>query len=91
MSVDLTPEEERRTAVLHAASIFAHACRAVEEHTPAVSPTSLTRHMNDLVTELWDNGFSQGEIREAFDDALRDMSRYAVEARNGTGIRGTSF
>lgn len=89
MSAGLTPKEERSTAVLHAANVFALACRAAEEHTPAVSPTSLTRHMHDLMTELWDNGFSQDEIREAFEDALRDMSRYAVEARNGTGIRGT--
>jgi hypothetical protein len=91
MGLDLTPEEERRKAVFYAANVFALACRTFEEHTPAASPKSLVQHMNDLMTELWGNGFSQDEIREAFEDALGDMSRYAVEARNGTGIRGTSL
>ena len=54
-------------------------------------PTTLTQHVNDLMTELWDNGFSQTEIREAFEDAVRDMPRYAAEERYGTGIRGTKL
>lgn len=91
MSVDLTPEEERLTAVVFAAWKFALASRTVEEHTPSTSPTSLTQHINSLMTELWDNGFSQTEIREAFHDAVQDMPRYAVDERNGTGIRGTKL
>ena len=30
-----------------------------------------------LMTELWDRGFSQTEIREAFEAALVDLPRYA--------------
>jgi hypothetical protein len=85
----LTPDEERRAAAVNAAGAFALACRAAEEHTPLALPTTLTQHVNDLMTELWDNGFSQTEIRDAFEDAVRDLPRYAGEERNGTGIRGT--
>lgn len=34
--------------------------------------------LNYLMTELWDRGFSQTEIREAFDDAVDDLPRYAA-------------
>jgi hypothetical protein len=40
--------------------------------------------MNDLMTELWDNGFSQSETRSAFEKAFADMPRYAAgEERRG--------
>jgi broad-specificity NMP kinase len=40
--------------------------------------------MNYLMTELWDRGFSQTEIREAFEAAALDLPRYAagVERRS---------
>jgi hypothetical protein len=45
---------------------------------------ALQRIINDLMTELWDNGFSQSEIRTAFEKALLDMPRYAAgEERRG--------
>lgn len=31
-----------------------------------------------LMTELWDQGLSQTEIREAFNSAVADMPRYAA-------------
>lgn len=34
--------------------------------------------INNLMTELWDNFFSQTEIREAFEAAVEDMPRYAA-------------
>jgi hypothetical protein len=30
------------------------------------------------MTELWDNGFSQSQIRTAFQAAIRDMPRYTA-------------
>jgi hypothetical protein len=30
------------------------------------------------MTELWDHGFSQSEIRKSFLDALNDMNRYSA-------------
>jgi hypothetical protein len=32
----------------------------------------------DLMTELWDQGFSQTQIREAFLEAIAAMPRYAA-------------
>ena len=41
--------------------------------------------INSLMTELWDNGFTQTEIRTAFEEAIRDMPRYAAgEERRGS-------
>jgi len=51
-------------------------------------PRSLARmnsSVNTLMTELWDRGFSQGEIRTAFTEALADMPRYTGgKERNGS-------
>lgn len=38
----------------------------------------LLQAINHLMTELWDKGFSQSEIREAFNAAVADMPRYAA-------------
>ena len=38
----------------------------------------LPQAINYLMTELWDRGFGQSQIREAFDDAVADMPRYAA-------------
>lgn len=38
----------------------------------------LLQAINYLMTELWDKGFSQSEIREAFNAAVADMPRYAA-------------
>lgn len=38
----------------------------------------LPQAINCLMTELWDKGFSQTEIREAFTAAITDMARYAT-------------
>lgn len=38
----------------------------------------LPQAMNYLITELWDRGFSQTQIRQAFEDAVADMPRYAA-------------
>ena len=34
--------------------------------------------INYLMTELWDKGFSQSQIREAYEAAVADMPRYAA-------------
>ena len=91
MPADLTPDETRLLAVQDAASKFAKACRSVEEHTSRDAATSLDGLINDLMTELWDNGFSTEEIRAAFEAAAKDVGRYAGPShRNGAGIRGTT-
>jgi hypothetical protein len=45
---------------------------------------ALDHIMNELMTELWDHGFSQTEIRAAYEKAVADMPRYAAgEERRG--------
>jgi hypothetical protein len=44
----------------------------------SVSPATLDMVVNALMTEFWDQGFSQTEIRHAFMSAVSDMDRYAA-------------
>ena len=69
-----------------AASIFGRQCRELAASNPYGDLVDPLRNMiNTLMTELWDNGFSQTEIRRAFDDAVHDMPRYAAgEERRGS-------
>lgn len=76
------PEEDPRDAwqSRHAAVItrFGSDLRALHDSNPWPDRPLLAQAINDLMTELWDNGFSQGEIREAFQAAVADMPRYAA-------------
>jgi hypothetical protein len=71
---------------IEAASLFGRQCRDLAKSNPygdQVDP--LGDLINSLMTELWDNGFSQTEIRKAFEGAIRDMPRYAAgEERRGS-------
>ncbi len=62
---------------------FGEALRELHQGNPWPDLPLLPRAMNHLMTELWDRGFSQTEIREAFNGAVADMPRYAagVEVR----------
>ena len=62
-----------------AAWVFGRQCADLAKSNPygdKVDP--LGDMINTLMTELWDNGFSQTEIRAAFEEAIRDMPRYAA-------------
>jgi len=54
------------------------------------NPYNLAAPLKDIIitltTELWDRNFSQNEIRTAFEEALKDMPRYAAgqERRSAT-------
>lgn len=60
-----------------AAAAFGQQCRDLKNSNP-YDLVALDYMINTLVTELWDNNFSQTEIRSAFDQALADMPRYAA-------------
>jgi hypothetical protein len=82
-----SPEDEwqcRSTAVVHQ---FGLSLQELHESNPWPEFRLLPNAMNTLMTELWDRGFSQTEIREAFNRAIADMPRYTagVEARFGGG------
>ena len=50
-------------------------CRQLQKMKVSMSDKALD---NRLMTEFWDQGFSQTEIRIAFTEALPDMDRYAA-------------
>jgi hypothetical protein len=69
---------------LDTAAAFALRCAELYSINP-YSETPLRSIINTFMTELWDNGFSQSEIRNAFEQAVADMPRYAAgEERRGT-------
>ncbi|MFM5954459.1 MAG: hypothetical protein ACKOPE_09175 [Novosphingobium sp.] len=61
-------------AAVHALSV---ALRDLHKTNPWPEQPLLPKAMNYLMTELWDRCFSQTEIREAFEEAVKDMPRYA--------------
>ncbi len=68
---------------LVAADVFASRCAELYSSNP-YSEVPLQRIINTLMAELWDRGFSQSEIRSAFEKAVADMPRYAAgEERRG--------
>jgi len=60
------------------ASDFSANCRRLCDENPSKLADPLTHIFNDLMTELWDLGFTQTEIRRAFLGAIDDMDRYAA-------------
>ena len=62
-----------------ASRTFGKRCAELTKSNPYGGQVDPLREMiNSLMTELWDNGFSQTEIRRAFDEAIHDMPRYAA-------------
>ena len=75
---NVTSEERVLFAALNIAADLAAHCRRLREMDVSVSGTALGQVVNTLMTEFWDQGFSQAEIRRAFTAALDDMNRYAA-------------
>jgi hypothetical protein len=62
-----------------AARVFGRECADLTKSNPyGVQTDPLGSLINTLMTELWDNGFSQSQIRTAFQAAIRDMPRYTA-------------
>ena len=59
-----------------AGSAFARKCADLDNNPYEFD--ALERIINTLMTELWDSGFSQSEIRTAFEKVILDMPRYAA-------------
>jgi hypothetical protein len=73
------PEDEEpwEGKCLFAASSFARQCAELYNANP-YSEVPLESIIKTLMTEFWDRGFSQTEIRKAFEAAVSDMPRYAA-------------
>lgn len=75
---DLTEEEQCLFGAYNIAADLAASCRRLRDMGVSVSAAGLEQIVNTLMTELWDQGFSQTEVRRAFMAALDDMNRYAA-------------
>ena len=75
--MELEKETVWSTNVIETAHDFAEAVRRICNENPSKLADPQTKIMNDTMTELWDRGFSQTEIRQAFLGAIGDLDRYA--------------
>lgn len=71
-------EDEWQGRSLSMVRQFATLLRELHQRNPWPELPLLPSAMNHLMTELWDKGFTQTEIRDAFDQAVADMPRYAA-------------
>jgi hypothetical protein len=73
-------EDNDRWQMQHRALVqdFAQAMTELHESNPWPDLPLLPNAMDYLMTELWDRCFSQTEIREAFELALRNLPQYAA-------------
>ena len=77
MDDDETEEDRVTRRAYVGAAQLADACGELRRFYSDVGRYPAHYMINYLMTELWDHGFSQSEIRSAFMDALDDMNRYA--------------
>jgi hypothetical protein len=57
---------------------FSKECRALCDENPFSLSNPLARVLDDLMTELWDMGFSQTDISQAFSEAVERIPHYAA-------------
>ncbi|WP_333605184.1 hypothetical protein [Novosphingobium sp.] len=75
---DRSAEDAWSTAWLSAVHDASKTLKRLHETNPWPHLPLLPQAINYLMTELWDRGFSQTEIRQAFEEAVADMPRYAA-------------
>jgi hypothetical protein len=69
-----------------AAYWFALRCAELVTENPYKFAAPLNGIITDFMTELWDRNFSQTEIRAAFEEAIKNMPRYAAGAERRSSI-----
>ena len=69
-----------------AAYEFALRCADFASRNPHNLAAPLNGIITSLMTELWDRNFSQTEIRTAFEEAIKDMPRYAAGEERRSSI-----
>lgn len=73
-----SPEDRWQDEATAAVYQFGEALTELHRSNPWPDLPLLPRALNHLMTELWDHGFSQTEIREAYLDAVADIARYTA-------------
>jgi len=75
-------QDRALSAAYSVAADLANRCRQLQDEVRTknawVNKDILGSVVNALMTEFWDQCFSQTEIRNTFLDALADMNRYAA-------------
>ena len=80
MANEIDPADQWQSQWLNAVHELAAVLEELDSSNPWPERPLLPQAMNYLMTELWDRGFSQTQIREAFEAAIADMPRYAAGA-----------
>jgi len=71
-------DDDWQSKWLDAVYSVAESLKESDQSNPRPESPLLPQAINYLMTELWDRGFSQTQIREAFEAAVADMPRYAA-------------
>jgi hypothetical protein len=81
-----TEETSWEAQCANAAYEFALRCAVLAADNPYDEDAPLNGFIGHLMSELWDRNFSQTEIRNAFELAIRHMPSYAAgqERRSST-------
>lgn len=72
------PDDEWQDRWLSAVQEFAGALRGLHNSNPWPDQPVLPQALVYLMTELWDRGFTQTQIRQSFEDALAELPRYTA-------------
>jgi hypothetical protein len=75
---EASPEDLLLTKAFVAAATLADTCGALREFESEIGRNPVGHLVHYLSTEFWDHGFSQAEIRAAFEAALDELDRYAI-------------
>ncbi|MCB2088711.1 MAG: hypothetical protein R3E18_04400 [Sphingomonadaceae bacterium] len=77
-NITQNPEDEWQNSGLAATHLYAGALRTLHRTNPWENIPVLPQAICHLMTELWDFGFTQTQIREAFEQALVELPKYTV-------------
>ena len=72
--MELDNETIWNSRAIDTAQSFAVICRDLCDADPNKPVNPLTHIMHDTMTELWDHGFSQTEIRQEFLEAIDNLA-----------------
>lgn len=72
------PDDEWQGRGLSAVQEFAGTLRDLHNSNPWPDLQVLPQALVYLMTELWDRGFTQTQIRQGFEDALAELPRYTA-------------
>lgn len=76
--INPSPEDEWQDRGMALIQQFAGELRGLHSNNPWTDRPVLPQAMSYLMTELWDRGFTQTQIRLGFETALAELPRYTA-------------